>query len=153
MAGVPGLIPGLKKKTDKGVEIGRKGPYVPPKPKGGPPDGNFGPKDPEPGPSAGKRTNAQPGPGPAGTGGGRDTPGAGKDRGQFEQDRAKDRGTGKDRPPIYTPKDDGERGGYINRATPTGAVTVGKKASMSLPVIDKRTVKQKLADASRRRSS
>lgn len=188
MAGVPGLIPGLKKKGAvapeprkgpktpaeiaaendafdrvskpqgesgggrKGVEIGRKGPYVPPKPKGGPPDGNFGPKDPEVGKLTGKR-DAQPGPGAQGTGGGRDTPGAGKDRGQFEQDRAKDRGTGKDRPPIYTPKDDGERGGYVNRATPTGSLTVGKKASMSLPVIDKRTVKQKLADASRRRSS
>lgn len=60
-----------------------------------------------------------PGPGATGTGGGRDTPGAGKERGGFEKDRQKDRGTGKDRPPIYTPKDDGERGGYVGRSIPS----------------------------------
>lgn len=58
-----------------------------------------------------------PGPGATGTGAGRDTPGAGKDRGQFEKDRQKDRGTGKDRPPVYTPPTD-YKGGYTNRSKP-----------------------------------
>ena len=83
------------------------------------------------------------------TGGtGRDQDG-GKERGQFEDDRRGRNQGGKDRPPVYVPQDDGERGGYVNRMSPTGKVTAGKKY---LPVIDKRTVKQKLADASRRRS-
>ena len=68
------------------------------------------------------RFNAQPGQGAPTGGAGRDTPGAGKERGQFESDRQKDRGTGKDRPPVYTPPTD-YRGGYTNRSTP-----VAKKA-------------------------
>jgi hypothetical protein len=61
------------------------------------------------------KNNSQPGPGPSGTGAGRDTPGAGKERGQFEQDRQRDRGTGKDRPPVYKPPTD-YRGGYQTSA-------------------------------------
>lgn len=144
MAGVPGLMPGSGRK--------KKGAYVPPAPKGGKPDGQFGPKNPEPGPDAGKKGNdsrkAQPGPGAPTGGGGRDTPGAGKDRGGFEKDRQKDRGTGKDRPPIYTPDDDGERGGYVGRSRTVGA---GRAAAFG-QVIDKRTVKQKLKDASARKN-
>lgn len=71
-------------------------------------------------PVLGKIMRAQPGPGAPTGGTGRDTPGAGKERGGFEKDRQKDRGTGKDRPPIYTPKDDGERGGYTNRISNAG---------------------------------
>lgn len=54
-------------------------------------------------PAPTKKIDSSPGPGASGTGGGRDTPGAGKERGQFEQDRQRERGTGKDRPPIYKP--------------------------------------------------
>ena len=63
------------------------------------------------------RNTEQPGPGPAGTGAGRDTPGAGNERGQFESDRQRERGTGKDRPPVYTPPTD-YRGGYSDRSIP-----------------------------------
>jgi hypothetical protein len=66
-----------------------------------------------------------PGPGATGTGGGRDTPGAGKDRSEFEKDR-QGRGTGKDRPPAYTPNDDGERGGYTNRSKPISPIPAPK---------------------------
>lgn len=67
-------------------------------------------------PTLGNMLNkAQPGLGAPTGGTGRDSPGAGKERGGFEQDRQKDRGTGKDRPPIYSPKDDGQRGGYKDR--------------------------------------
>lgn len=45
---------------------------------------------------------SSPGPGAAGTGGGRDTPQAGRERGIFEKER-QGRGTGVDRPPIYKP--------------------------------------------------
>lgn len=34
---------------------------------------------------------------------GSDSPGAGKDRAKFEQERQQDRGTGKDRPAVYKP--------------------------------------------------
>ena len=71
---------------------------------------------------------AQPGPGAPTGGTGRDTPGAGKERGGFEQDRQKDRGTGKDRPPIYKPDDDGERGGYTNRITNKTKTNAGQLA-------------------------
>lgn len=71
-----------------------------------------------PGPS-----KAQPGMGAPGTGGGRDTPGAGKQRGQFEKQRQKDRGTGVDRPPIYKPPTD-YKGGYQSKPS------LGPKAVM-----------------------
>ncbi len=63
---------------------------------------------------------AQPGPGGPSGGSGRDTPGAGKERGGFEQDRqgwarGGAGGKGGPRPPAYTPNDDGERGGYKDR--------------------------------------
>jgi hypothetical protein len=90
---------------------------------------------------------AQPGPGAPTGGTGRDTPQGGKDRGQFEDDRQKDRGTGKDRPPIYKPDDDGERGGYVNRSK---TISAGRAAGF-VQTIDKRTVKQKLKDANARR--
>ena len=42
----------------------------------------------------------------------------GKERTQFEKDRqGRMQGSGGDRPPVYKPKDDGERGGYKNRIT------------------------------------
>lgn len=134
MAGVPGMIPG------SGVK--KKKPYVAPAPKGGKPDGRMGGYDPE----IGKSAKSSPGPGPTGTGGGRDADG-GKDRTQFEDDRRKDNEGGKDRPPIYKPQDDGERNGYTNRSRTVGA---GRAAAFG-QVIDKRTVKQKLKDASSRR--
>lgn len=40
----------------------------------------------------------------------------GKGRTQFEDDRRKGNQGGKDRPPIYKPQDDGQRGGYANRS-------------------------------------
>lgn len=39
----------------------------------------------------------------------------GKERTQFERDRAKSN-QGKNRPPIYKPQDDGQRGGYVGRS-------------------------------------
>lgn len=52
----------------------------------------------------GTKVNSQPGTAAPGSGGGRDTPGAGKERGQFEKDRqGRMQGSGGQRPPIYTP--------------------------------------------------
>lgn len=141
MAAIRGMVPGLyaKQKAQRQKLNEDTKPMIQKLPKGGA------------GPAKGKA--AQPGPGAPTGGTGRDTPQAGKERGQFEQDRQRERGTGNDRPPVYTPKDDGERGGYINRSTPTGSVGVGRTLSKTkgLPVIDRRTVKQKLKDASSRR--
>ena len=67
-----------------------------------------------------------PSPGAGGSGAGRDTPAAGKERGIFEKGRIGDalgKTRGGARPPIYTPKDDGERGGYIGRAKTNAAKT------------------------------
>jgi hypothetical protein len=62
------------------------------------------------------RLKAQPGQGAPTGGAGRDTPEAGQERSQFEKDRqGRMQGSGGDRPPVYVPKDDGERGGYKNR--------------------------------------
>jgi hypothetical protein len=67
---------------------------------------------------------SQPGPGAPTGGAGKDTPGAGKDRTDFEKNRqgwarGKGRGQGGNpRPPAYTPQDDGQRGGYVNRSKP-----------------------------------
>ncbi len=72
---------------------------------------------------------ASPGPAPQGTGGGRDTPGAGKQRGQFEKDRqGRMQGSGGQRPPIYTPQDDGQRGGYVGRASKTPILSPAGRA-------------------------
>lgn len=72
---------------------------------------------------------SSPGIGAAGSGGGRDTPGAGKQRGQFEKDRqGRMQGSGGPRPPIYSPQDDGQRGGYVNRLSPAGRSLKGTSA-------------------------
>lgn len=77
-------------------------------------------------PSKGKKTNSSPGMGAPTGGTGRDQDG-GQDRNQFEAERRKRMQGGKDRPPVYTPKDDGERGGYTNRSKPIPEVPGTKR--------------------------
>lgn len=59
-----------------------------------------------------------PSPGAGGSGAGKDSPGAAKDRAEFERQRRERMRGGKDRPPSYKPKDDGNRDGYKNRTIP-----------------------------------
>lgn len=79
----------------------------------------------------GGAAKSSPGPGPTGTGGGRDADG-GKDRTNFEDERRKTNTGGKDRPAVYKPEDDGQRGGYIGRSkkvipAPGGGIPARKK--------------------------
>ncbi len=108
--------------------VPRQGPYVPPKPKGGPGPGRTI-HNPEPGPTIQK---AQPGPGAPTGGTGTDADG-GKQRGQFEGDRRNGNAGGKDRPPVYKPQDDGQRGGYVNRTIPVAAHT--RTISTKAPIV------------------
>lgn len=141
MAAVPGMIPRRSAPKTGGSEAPvQRGPHTSPNhPDGRTKDPYTDPRNPSTGGSGGgqdKHGNpvpkkATPGPGATGTGGGRDTPGAGKDRGQFEQDRQRDRGTGKDRPPIYRPPVH-EPGGYQSKKipplSPAGRVLKGSSA-------------------------
>lgn len=77
---------------------------------------------------------AQPGPGAPTGGSGRDTPQGGRERGEFEKDR-QGRGTGKDRPPIYKPDDDGERGGYQDRFLAGRSVALAKKKNAKSKIV------------------
>ena len=124
----PSGVKGLTLRVPSG-----KGPYVPPKPKGGPGPGRTI-HDPE----AGKLVmKSQPGPGAPTGGAGRDTPGAGKERGIFEKERqGRMQGSGGDRPPIYKPKDDGERGGYIGRSSKAPVIPAGKPIPKKKPGIN-----------------
>lgn len=99
------------------------------------PRGPF--KAPDPVGPANKK-DSSPGPGAPTGGAGRDTPQAGRDRGVFEKERQRERGTGKDRPPIYTPKDDGERGGYINRSTKGKSRTIYTGGPAKIPAPPKK---------------
>jgi hypothetical protein len=153
VARVPGLTPGSgrpkKRRNARDDEAEREGPAKERDDEAEYPDydydkdpndafGDYGsrgkvrPKQP------GKPTSvkAQPGPGAPTGGTGKDADG-GKERTLFEDERRRQNEGGKDRPPVYRP-------------TPTGRIAAAK--TKGLPVIDKRTVKQKLADASRRKS-
>jgi hypothetical protein len=62
------------------------------------------------------------------TGGtGKDADG-GTERDHFEAERRKRMQGGKDRPPVYKPQDDGQRGGYTNRSKPIPPRPEGRQA-------------------------
>jgi len=71
----------------------------------------------------------------------------GKQRTEFESQRRGGNAGGKDRPPIYKPNDDGERGGYTGRAKPSliPGRGVGMKSTPTRTL--KRTVVSKNAKA------
>lgn len=84
---------------------------------------------------------AQPGPGAPTGGTGRDKDG-GKERGIFEKERQGRQGTGINRPPIYTPKDDGERGGYVGRSSVGGRMAVANKKNAKNKLVISKNAKK-----------
>lgn len=54
----------------------------------------------------------------------------GKQRTEFEDTRRGGNQGGADRPPVYKPQDDGQRGGYVGRSSPVAKTYKGKSMAL-----------------------